>query len=239
MRLCIDIGNSRIKWGWSDAPGRVVDAGGCVEVSEMFAMAGAHAPPREILLADVRGGHSRELLVSRVRELGWPLPEPVISRERFEGLRIGYRVPESLGADRFLVLVASIPSRPAVVVSAGTALTVDGITADGMHMGGLIMPGLTAALESVNRVSAALRGGADPKNAALEPWGHDTSEAVGNGVLYAWVGGAEKAINDMREGLGGACAIILTGGDGRLLHKWLKFEAQYDELLVLRGMTYL
>ena len=239
MRLCIDIGNSRIKWGWSQGPGKVVDAGSCQEAAEMFAAATEHAPPGEILLADVRGGGCHEAVAANVRELGWPEPVRVSSQACFGGLRNGYRAPESLGVDRFLLLVASFRRRPAVVVSAGTALTVDGVAVDGTHMGGVIMPGLNAALESLGRAVPALRDCADPQSAVLDPCGRDTAEALGNGVLYAWVGGAERAISDMCEGLGGECAIVLTGGDGRLLHKWLNFNAEYDELLVLRGMTYL
>lgn len=239
MRLCIDIGNSRIKWGWSDAPGSVVDAGSCRTVAEMIDAVGGHAPPAGVLLADVRADETRELVEAKVDDLRWPAPIRLASAERFQALRNGYRDPRTLGVDRFLALVATQESRPAVVVSAGTALTVDGIGADGTHMGGVIMPGLQAALDALSRAAPALKGKGDPRSAALTPWGRDTAEALSSGILYAWVGGAERAIEDMCERLGGTCAIVLTGGDGLLLKKWLKFETQYDELLVLRGMTYL
>jgi type III pantothenate kinase len=239
MRLCIDIGNSRIKWGWSEKPGALIDSASVRTVHEMFSAVARRAVPTRVLLADVRGGETRELLEEHIRKLRWPAPEGLISLERFEAMRNGYRNPESLGVDRFLALVATREIRPVVVVSAGTALTVDGMAADGSHTGGVIMPGLMAALNALGRAAPALAGKGDPWSAALNPWGRDTGTAVGSGILYAWVGGAERAITDIRERLGAECAVILTGGDGRLLKKCLKFEARYDELLVLRGMTYL
>ncbi len=239
MRLVIDIGNSRIKWGWSDRAGVVTDAGICVAPAEMFAVLAMHTPPTEILLADVRCGEAAKEILAHVRRLAWPEPVAVSTRADFGVLKVGYRQPELLGVDRFLSLIAVLDARPVVVVSAGTALTVDGVAADGEHKGGVIIPGQRAMLEALTRAATMLHGRADLQHAALTPWGADTSEALGNGVLYAWVGGAERVIGGMLEQLGADCRIMLTGGDGMLLKKWLKFDAQYDELLVLRGMTHL
>lgn len=239
MRLCIDIGNSRIKWGWSANAGDVVDAGNCALPAELFAALDKHAAPTEILLADVRGGRTVEEILAHIRSRAWPEPVAVTTRAGFGSLKVGYRQPELLGVDRFLSLVAVSDIRPVVVVSAGTALTVDGIAGDGKHEGGVIMPGHRAALGALTRAAPVLHDRAILQHAALTPWGLDTAEALANGVLYAWAGGAERAIGGMLEQLGADCRIMLTGGDGLLLKKWLKFEAQYDELLVLRGMTHL
>ena len=239
MRLCIDIGNSRIKWGWSDAPGVVEAAGNCEQTSEMFAILEHHAAPTEILLADVRGGQPARDILTHAQKRTWPEPVAVATRAGFGQLNVGYRQPELLGVDRFLCLVAVLGDSPAVVVSAGTALTIDGISAQGEHKGGVIMPGQRAALDALTRAAPVLHGRADLSHAVLSPWGCDTSEALGNGVLYAWVGGAERVISDMRQRLGADCRVVLTGGDGLSLKKWLRIEARYDEHLVLRGMTHL
>jgi type III pantothenate kinase len=66
---------------------------------------------------------------------------------RFGDLHIAYRQPETLGADRFLAMLAArarstlAPDpKPWLVVGIGTAITLDLIDADGLHRGGRIAP---------------------------------------------------------------------------------------------------
>lgn len=241
MRLLIDIGNSRIKWGWSARPGEVSKAGHSVDARSLMSAWSACAKPQEILIADVRGGQDAVAITRLISELSWPEPQIVVSQACFGRLRIAYPEASAFGVDRFLALVAvtQVCSTGVVVVSAGTALTIDGLGSDGIHRGGVILPGLQAGMAALGKAAPILRDRANPREAQLSPWAVDTETALGNGLLYAWAGGAERAVVDMRARLGGACALVLTGGDGRLLDKWLKFAAYYDEHLILRGMTYL
>jgi len=66
----------------------------------------------------------------------------VSERERL-GVTNGYRDAGQLGTDRWAALLAAHASLPAnqMVANAGTALTVDALRADGLFMGGLIVPG--------------------------------------------------------------------------------------------------
>ena len=60
-----------------------------------------------------------------------------------QGLRLHYERPETFGVDRLLALRAARARAggACLVVDAGTAVTVDGLTADGVHCGGWIAPG--------------------------------------------------------------------------------------------------
>ncbi|NDF74787.1 MAG: type III pantothenate kinase, partial [Betaproteobacteria bacterium] len=70
----------------------------------------------------------------------------VVAREFECGVRNGYSDPTRLGADRWAALIGAyaLGLVPGVIVSAGTALTVDMMGADGRFAGGIIVPGFRA-----------------------------------------------------------------------------------------------
>src|SRR5690606_2659551 len=75
----------------------------------------------------------------------WSVPiEAVSARPEGFGVINAYAAPERLGADRWLALIAARRIEPGAVcvVDCGTAITIDVMHADGVHLGGLIMPGL-------------------------------------------------------------------------------------------------
>ena len=65
----------------------------------------------------------------------------------------GYRDPERLGVDRWLALIAARErsKQPTVIVDAGSACTIDLLDSEGRHLGGYILPGLTAMGEALVR----------------------------------------------------------------------------------------
>jgi type III pantothenate kinase len=73
--------------------------------------------------------------------------------------RIGYATPQTLGLDRLAACAgAYTPGRALVVLDAGTALTLDVVTADGAYLGGAIAPG-PALLPSAAPPPNACRAG--------------------------------------------------------------------------------
>lgn len=242
MRLLVDIGNTRIKWAWSERSGELSGCASAFGVDALCASVENHARPQAVLLADVRGDVGlQERIVQALAALGWPECMPVASRARFGPLRIGYADATQLGVDRFLALVAAsefLP-QPVIVLNAGTALTVDALDANGRHLGGVIMPGLRSIAGALGAAAPRLPAVREFESVRLEPWGTDTASAIGNGILYAWAGAAGRVVDDMRERLGADCRVLIGGGDGALLGGRLKTAVHHDEFLVLRGMTYL
>lgn len=102
------------------------------------------------------------------------------SSARHMRLKNGYPLPEQLGVDRFLALLAaSEAAQDILLVGAGTALTIDLLAADGRHLGGLIAPSPTLMRESLHQRVPQLpaHGG------QWQPFARNTADALASGCL--------------------------------------------------------
>jgi type III pantothenate kinase len=131
-----------------------------------------------------------------------------------------------------LIAARHIAPEGCVVVNAGTAMTVDALTADGVFLGGLIVPGLTTMLRALSESTAAIgeaRGNYRdiPKN---------TPDAVYSGALSAMAG----AVRHMNALLAGEekrePTCLLSGGDAQLLLPLLSAKTRKVDNLVLDGL---
>jgi hypothetical protein len=82
----------------------------------------------------------------------------VRSAAGFADVRNHYRHPAEQGADRWLAVLAArqLCADDVVVACAGTALTVEALTAEGDYLGGLILPGQALMLRSLAQGTAQL-----------------------------------------------------------------------------------
>jgi len=83
----------------------------------------------------------REALARRVPDV------MEVTSETPTALRSDYADPAQLGADRYLAALSAFDryGGPVIVVSVGTAITVDAVSGDGVFLGGAIAPGIAAA----------------------------------------------------------------------------------------------
>jgi type III pantothenate kinase len=148
----------------------------------------------------------------------------------------GYHDPGKLGVDRWLAMIAASDEfgLPVVVVDAGTALTVDGVGMAGRHLVGYIVPGLRTMLRSLGEATAGLN---IEELSTAKPGATSTStrDAICNGVVEAARGLVDRAVRYLGEQEGRQPAVVVTGGDRRLVtyegSSWLLCPD-----LVLRGL---
>lgn len=267
--LAVDVGNSRVKFGLFAR-----DVGGnerheLVEPLEVVAIRHADPIPWETIgswLAESSDKLSQSLvagvkpaaverLLSEWPTGGWPRPR-VIRESRELPLQVRVDAPEGVGIDRLLGAVAvnalRQPDRPAIVVSSGTATTVDLIAADGAFEGGAILPGLELGARSLNQYTALLPlVPVDELNDPRLPTiGRNTPAAIRSGLLYGQVGAVKEIIARLAETLTGGHSpktqslptvplIIVTGGNGPLLAKHLGSGVREEPDLPLRGLALL
>ncbi len=112
-----------------------------------------------------------------------------------------------------------------MIVDAGSAITVD-IMANGVHLGGYIMPGLFALQKSFADISAKLDIKINP-NIALDILPQNSSEAVSYGAIKPIFLILQESKKDKK--------IYFTGGDGKFFAKFFD-NSIYDNSLVFRGM---
>jgi len=191
----LDLGNTRLKLAWAGAegPGPVLalpHEGPDLEHGLRTALAEADgAAP--VWWASVAPVERSAQVAAVLAEGGRPCVR-VHSRAEAFGLRIAYADPDRLGVDRFLALLAAQQCGGAhLLVSFGSALTVDLLDAEGRHRGGMIgiAPG-HARQALATRFAALDRGDADCGHGFAD----DTPMAVAAGVeaqvlglvLVAW-----------------------------------------------------
>ncbi|HEY9100444.1 type III pantothenate kinase [Chitinimonas sp.] len=236
--LLLDAGNSRLKWRLLDE-GAFLDEGALdyAKLDELALRLADHPPVERVLGCNVAGTEVGQRLDALLAPcpIAWLRPEA-----HSGGLHNHYRNPGQLGADRWAALLGAFEvsaGRDCVVVMAGTAMTVDVLTAKGEFLGGIIVPGFKLMRTALAQGTADL--GLPDGDQADFP--QSTGEAIVNGALQALVG----AIEEMRlrlEGISGKpVRVLLSGGDATLLTPLLAPRLAGRLLpvdnLVLRGLA--
>ncbi|MFN7875965.1 MAG: type III pantothenate kinase [Pirellula sp.] len=133
----------------------------------------------------------------------------------------------------------SVDNQPVITVQAGTAVTVDLVTADGSFRGGAIMPGLGLSLQLLAAGTEQLPWIANGAVSGLpELPGKNTSQAIAAGVHASLAGGATFLINRYRHELQQEdIPVIVTGGDANLLKSFIQPPCIPLDHMVLRGLN--
>lgn len=238
MRLLVDIGHCRVKWGLAragepDGPAGFPRPAG--DPADAFDAAWSGLRPERVVVCSVVGAEPVEALGQWVRSV-WDIPVVELrARERSGALVNAYPEPAGLGSDRWANLLgarALLGPVDAVVVDAGTAVTVDAVRADGCHLGGAIQAGLQAGRAGLRAAAPALP--AEIAEGALPA--RDTSTAIGAGTLVGLAGAVGRVAAAVGAELS-APRRVLTGGDAGRLAPWLDPGWHHDPALTLRGLA--
>lgn len=248
--LLLDVGSSSLKWQARSDAGLVLDEGRQDWDTSEAAPVLPRLHPVSVWMVRVGAEEREQALRAEIR--GRYGEVPVVSiRPKAQGpggLRLDYDLGQ-FGADRYCALLGVLARtrEPAVVVDAGTAVTLDLLGADGRHLGGYILPGVRLGFEAVNRlftaelqsqVAATLRLGADfaAHDPPAEP-GHDTGRALLSGWMQGLAGAVERL--GMQHPLAGQDLVWwLTGGDAARLSKLLAGPVNVVPGLVFDGLWY-
>lgn len=151
-----------------------------------------------------------------------------------------YGSRSTLGSDRVAAAMgarALLPGESALVVDAGTAVTIDVIDRRGNFMGGNIAPGMHLRFKSLNRETQQLP--LVEEYGELPPFGVDTESAIRCGVVGGMVSEIADAYNRARD-LYGCSRIVLAGSDSLVLDPLLRargLPTLIDPNLVGRGLV--
>jgi type III pantothenate kinase len=240
--LAIDVGNSRLKWALVGMRG--ILAQGAVPNAEIGSLAvrdwQSMARPARVVGVNVAGEAARVRVEGQLAR--WRLTaEWIIPSAQACGVRNGYASPAQLGADRWASLVAarqrlldSGPPRPAIVVNAGTAVTVDALDEHGVFRGGLILPNMRLMLRTLAENTSALKVPAG----SYADFPANTADALYTGALRAVCGAIELSRAKLpHEGAPAMC--FLAGGAAADLAPHLTAPLELVDNLVLEGVLVL
>ncbi len=165
--------------------------------------------------------------------------EPMIMRPGIKtGLKIKYKDPKEVGADRIADAIGAIkmfPNRNLIVVDFGTATTVCAITREREFLGGNIVPGLRLAMDALESKTAQLPSvEIKPARSAI---GRSTIESIQSGLYWSNVGMVKELVERItREVFEGDPPVVIgTGGFAHLFDR----EDLFDEVvpdLILTGL---
>jgi type III pantothenate kinase len=229
MILCLDAGNTRLKYGLFD--GRGWHTQGALD-HDAFADLAVRLPatPGRIVACNVAGETLRRRIETFAGTLGLPL-DWLASSATACGVSNGYDNPQQLGADRWAALIAArgLHEGPALVVMAGTATTIDALDGDGRFHGGLILPGLALMRASLARNTADLPHAAG--HYRVRPT--NTDDAIVSGAVHATLGAIER----LRVTLGDEALCLLSGGAAAELAPHMNLPCRLVDNLVLEGLA--
>lgn len=176
-----------------------------------------------------------------VHELWRIEPLLIIVEQNNYGLSTRYNNPRLLGSDRWLAMIAAHNefSDNLCIIDCGTAVTVDVVTDDGMHLGGLITPGLQTARDSLGLKANNLpfiENTAQNMNNNSSLLAISTNDAILGGTLYQISAYIERIVSDIRLEFGENTQCIITGGDAEQIQLLSMYQFHYREMLVLEGI---
>ncbi|MCB1560584.1 MAG: type III pantothenate kinase [Xanthomonadales bacterium] len=192
-------------------------------------------------LASVHHGAALDEVLAALGGHGFSIRHITQARSR-DDLRLAYADVTELGVDRWLAMlgVRSGIGGDLLLVSAGTALTIDLIDASGRHHGGCIAPSPMRMVDGLRQAASHLPQ--PPLSAMLAPrslFAGNTMDGLAAGAQGATLGLVRQAAGEAREQLGRSPTLVLTGGGAAALIATLAGhpEAIHFKYAVLQGLS--
>ncbi|MCW8945453.1 MAG: type III pantothenate kinase [Sedimenticola sp.] len=238
--LLVDVGNTNLKWALLQEGEISAVASESHKTNPYSQLAekcwSKIAIPDSVYIANVAGDELGQALADWI-EKSWRLkPQMVCSQANGYGVTNGYDNPVQLGVDRWLTLLAvkAVEDSAVCIVDCGTAITIDLMTHEGMHHGGMILPGLNLMRESLLR---------DTKIPRVEPaeidklFARDTAVAVASAALNAAAALIERSMQEAEAKYKTTPKLILTGSDAQTIAAGLSLTYIIDHGLVMKGLA--
>lgn len=252
MILCIDVGNTNIKYAVFDrnelkVPFRVStdlkrtsDEYGA-QITDMLSV--NHISPMEI-----KGG----IFSSVVPSLDYTIEHMlrvyfnIVPKQIAPGMRTGLKMrvdnAHEVGADRIVNNVSALKKygcgKPMIVIDFGTATTFNILGADGEFIGGVIAPGIKGALDSLVSGTAKL-----PRVEIEAPKSVIATNTVTNmqaGIVFGFAGLVQYIVKKIKKELKTSDVLtVATGGFSETIAKETDCIDVIDRMLTLDGLKYL
>ena len=251
MILCIDIGNTNIKYG-------VFKDKKLIATFRVTSKRNATADEYGVIVRDLLAGVNLEasdlegvIISSVIPQLNYTMEhmcEQYLGKKPLTvapGLKTGINLkvdsPREVGADRIVNSVCAYKKyggeKPVICIDFGTATTINVITEKGELIGGVIAPGIKSSLDSL------VNGTAKLPNIELELPGKvickDTVTNMQAGLLYGFAGLVDYLVKKTKKELGKECVDVETGGLGEIISQEAKCIDYSDRGLTLEGLRIL
>lgn len=242
MNLCIDQGNSRTKVALMTEEGRLVNSFiyrsfHSSDVERLFSL----YPITDSIVSSVV--NIEPAVVNALHRLSdhfvlfdhnTPIP-----------IRNGYDTPETLGQDRLAAAVGAVslsPQENLLIIDAGSAITYDYVSAEGVYEGGNIAPGIKMRMVILRQMTKKLPLVERDENELIPLFGKNTRDAIAAGVIR----GVAYEVKGYMRTLGERVPhfqTYLTGGNAPYILNNVRstphstYDLHYEKHLVLIGLN--
>ncbi len=244
MNIGIIIGNSSVKIAGFENN----------SIKKRFAISAQkeHTPDEIYLIFELFGlTHADDAIMASVVPSLSPIYEKVL-RTKFgidnplrvswslnTGVSTEYKAPETMGEDRIANIVGAFHEfkKNIVVIDFGTATTVDIITEDGKHLGGIIAPGIKESLENlIQKTSKLFHVEIERPKSFL---GRNTQECMVSGIYLLTVGFIESVKAAIKRETRKDFVFIATGGLAEKISSVAPAVDALDPDLGIKGLIHI
>ena len=252
MILCIDVGNTNIKYAVFDRSELKVSFRVSTDLKRTSDEYGAQIVDmlsvNRISPAEIKGG----IFSSVVPSLDYTIEHmlrvyfDIVPKQIAPGMKTGLKMrvdnAHEVGADRIVNNVSALKKygcgNPMVVIDFGTATTFNILGADGEFIGGVIAPGIKGALDSLVSGTAKL-----PRVEIEAPKSVIATNTVTNmqaGIVFGFAGLVQFIVKKIKKELKTSDVLtIATGGFSETIAKETDCIDVIDRMLTLDGLKYL
>lgn len=156
------------------------------------------------------------------------------------GLKTGLNIlidnPAQLGSDLVVDAVGAIAQypKPIMIFDMGTATTLSVVDQQGNYIGGMIIPGVTLALEALSsRTSQLPRIRLDSPKRLI---GSNTIDCMQSGMIFGNASMLDGIIDRVEKELGAPPTVVATGGLSRVIVPYCQRKIICDDDLMLKGL---
>lgn len=252
MFICIDIGNTNIKYAIYDKDDLKVS----FRVSTDFKRTSDEYGEQIIGMLDIKGIKAKDITggivssvvpsldytIDKMCEVYFGIQPLHIAPGLKSGLNIRCDDAREVGADRIVNCVSAIVQYgegvPMIVVDFGTATTFNIISENNEFIGGVIAPGIKGSLDSLVNGTAKL-----PRVEIEAPKSIIAKNTVTNmqaGIVFGFAGLVEYIVKRIKKELKAPVVkTVATGGFSNVISKEIEGIDVVDKLLTLKGLKYL
>ncbi|MBQ8309326.1 MAG: type III pantothenate kinase [Clostridia bacterium] len=252
MIICIDIGNTNIKYAVYEKDDLKVS----FRVSTDFKRTSDEYGEQIIGMLDIKGIKAKDITggivssvvpsldytIDKMCEIYFAIKPLHIAPGLKSGLNIRCDNAREVGADRIVNCVSALveygENKPMIVIDFGTATTFNIISADNEFIGGVIAPGIKGSLDSLVNGTAKL-----PRVEIEAPKSIIAKNTVTNmqaGIVFGFAGLVEYILKRIKKELKAPdTKTIATGGFSNVISKEIECIDVVDKLLTLKGLKYL
>ncbi|MBQ9081360.1 MAG: type III pantothenate kinase [Clostridia bacterium] len=253
MIICIDIGNTNIKYGIYEGDELVISFRVATDNKrtsdeygeQLMSMLRFKGIPYEKITGGIMSSvvPSLDYTVAHMCKLYLGFKPLQLAPGLKSGLNIRCDNAREVGADRIVNCVSAlvnhgVAGEPVIVIDFGTATTFNILSEEGEFIGGVIAPGIKGSLDSLVGGTAKL-----PRVEIEAPKSIIAKNTVTNmqaGIVFGFAGLVEYIVKRIKKELkANSVKTIATGGFSEIIAKEISCIDVVDKLLTLNGLKYL